>query len=61
MFRTGKPIETESRFVVVPGAGGRGMGNDCQWGQHVLLGVMEMFWNYIEVVTVQHRKWTKCH
>lgn len=40
---------TEDRFVVGRCWGERGSGNDCLMGTCFRLGMMKMFWNYIEV------------
>lgn len=38
---------------------GRGLWSDCQQGQGSL-GMMRMFWKYIEVVVARHRENAKC-
>lgn len=37
-------------------------GRDCFMGTGLfLLGEMDVFWNYTEVVVAQHHECTKCH
>ena len=59
MSRTGKSIETENRLVVARGWG-TGNGEQLLMGTGFPLGMMKMFWNYIEVMVIQHCEGANC-
>lgn len=57
----GKPRETEHRLVVAKGWGGERAGEQLPNGSRASLGVMKMFWKFIDVVVTQHCECTQCH
>ena len=60
MSRIDKSKETEANWWL-PGAGGGGMTSGCLMGVEFYAGLMEMFWNSIQVMVAQPCESTRCH
>lgn len=54
-------MEMESRLLVARGWGWGGLGSECLMCMGFPIGMMKMFWNWIEVMVTPYSEYTICH